>query len=101
MAKSIFQRKKQKQQRLILVSVACLAAVALAVGIIAVTLRGHGDATPSSGGAIDVVPTTTRKTLPKSFIDNNTFSPYVVMYDATANETLYSKTPTPNAIPPA
>lgn len=91
MAKSIFQRKKQKQQRLILVAVACLAAVALAVGIIAVTLRGHGDATPSSGGAIDVVPTTTRKTLPKSFIDNNTFSPYVVMYDATADETLYSK----------
>lgn len=91
MAKSIFRRKKQQRQRLILAVLSCIAAVALAVGIIAVTLSRHGDETPSSGGTIEVVPTTTRKTLPKSFIDNNTYSPYVVMYDATADEVLYSK----------
>ena len=91
MAKTIFRRKKQKRQRLFLVALACLAAVVLAVGVIAVTLSGHGDETPSSGGAVETTPTTTRKTLPKAFIDNNTFSPYVVLYDATADEVLYSK----------
>lgn len=92
MAKSIFRRKKQKRQRLLLVTVACIAAAALAVAIIALTLRGNVDTTPSSDGGTDTAATqTTRKTLPKSFIDTNTFSPYVVLYDATDKQVLYSK----------
>lgn len=89
MAKSIFRRKQQQRQRLLLLIVACVAAAALAVGIIALSLRGGDSVTPSSSG--EVTATTTHKTLPKSFIDNNTFSPYVVLYDATNGQTLYSK----------
>jgi len=91
MARSIFRRKKQKRQRLLVV-VACIAAAALAVGVIALTLGRHEDETPSSGGGETAATTgTTRRTLPKSFIDTNTFSPYVVLYDATADEVLYKK----------
>lgn len=92
MAKTIFRKKKQRQQRLLLVVLSCIAAAALAVGIIAFTLSRHGDNTPSGSVQDPTVTTrTTRRTLPKSFIDNNTFSPYVVLYDATAKEVLYSK----------
>jgi len=91
MARSIFRRKKQKRQRLLVV-VACIAAAALAVGVIALTLGRHEDETPSSGGGETAATTgTTRRTLPKSFIDTNTFSPYVVLYDATGGQMLYSK----------
>lgn len=91
MAKSIFRRKKQRRKRLLLAAMACVAAVVLAITIIAVTLSRHGDETPSSGGGMAAATTTTRRTLPKSFIDNNTFSPYVALYDATAGQMLYSK----------
>jgi len=91
MAKTIFRSKKQRRQRLITVIIACIAAAALAVGVIAFTLSRHGDATPSSGGHTTATTQTTRRTLPKSFIDNNTFSPYVVLYDVTGGQLLYSK----------
>ena len=90
MAKSIFRRKKQQRQRLLLLMVACIAAAALAVGIIVVSLRGGEDVTPGSSVG-ETVATTTHKTLPKSFIDNNTFSPYVALYDVTNGQMLYSK----------
>ena len=61
MAKSIFRRKQQQRQRLLLLIVACVAAAALAVGIIALSLRGGDNVTPSSGG--EVTATTTHKTL--------------------------------------
>ena len=91
MAKTIFQRKKQRRQRLLLVGIACVLAAALAIGIIALTLRGGDDTPLSSSGGEVITPTTTHRTLPKSFIDTNTYSPYVVLYDATNGQTLYSK----------
>ena len=90
MAKSIFRRKKQKRQRFLLIAVVCIAA-ALAVGVVALTLGRHGDATPGSSGETAATTGTTRRTLPKSFIDTNTFSPYVVLYDVTGDQMLYSK----------
>lgn len=92
MAKTIFRRKKQRQKRLIVAIIACVAAVALTVGIIAIVLS-HSDGADPSGGA-QATPgttTTTRPTLPKTFIDNNTFSKYMVLYDATNKQVLYSK----------
>ena len=90
MAKTIFRRKKRRNPLPIIL--ACVAAAALAVGVIVFTLTGQGDISPSStDGPAAVTTTTTRRTLPKSFIDNNTFSPYIVLYDVTDGQMLYSK----------
>ena len=90
MAKTIFRRKKRRNPLPIVL--ACIAALALVVGIIAFTLSGHGD-TPSSNtdDPTTTTTTTTRRTLPKSFIDTNTFSPHIVLYDVTGGQMLYSK----------
>lgn len=89
MAKTIFKRKKRRNPLPIIL--ACVAAAALAVGVIVFTLTGQGDTPPSSTDGPATVATTTRRTLPKSFIDNNTFSPYIVLYDVTGGQLLYSK----------
>ena len=92
MAKTIFRRKKQRKNRLIVAVIACILAVALTVGIIAIALS-NSDGTASSDGAqtAPTTTTTTRPTLPKAFIDNNTFSESIVLYDATNDQMLYSK----------
>lgn len=91
MAKTIFRRNKQKRQRILVVILACVVAMALAVGLIALTLSRQNHNTPSGSDDNTTATQTTRRTLPKAFIDTNTFSPYVVLYDATHQQLLYSK----------
>ncbi len=94
MAKRIFQKKKRRRRRLGAVLL-CLAVLAAAAGIVLWALPKAQD-TPPAGGSTDATQSTTadtepRRQLPKEFIDRNTFSPYAVLYDATAGEVLYSK----------
>ncbi len=65
-------------------------AILLAGGIVALTLSRHtgGD---TSSAPTSTATTTTGKTLPKSFIDRNTASPYVILADVTNGRTLYAK----------
>lgn len=97
MARTLF-RKKKKQKPPLLVVLACVCAAALAVGVVAFTLSRHHDNDGSSN--LSAQPTqVTRKTLPKSFVDRNTYSPYVVLYDKTAKQTLYTKNPNKRCYP--
>ena len=99
MAKTIFRRKKRRNPLPIIL--ACVAAAALAVGVIVFTLAGQGDTPPSSAGdPATVTPQTTRRTLPKSFIDNNTFSPTSFCTTSPAVKCCTAKMPTLSAIPP-
>ena len=70
--------------------VATVLAVALAVGIVAITLGRHAGGDTSSTPTSETAPTA-GKTLPKSFIDRNTASPYVILSDVTSGRVLYSK----------
>lgn len=92
MAKTIFRRKNQRKKRLILAVIACVLAVALTIGIIAIVLNNSdGASSPDGAQTAPTATTTTRPSLPKTFIDNNTFSEYMVLYDATSDQVLYSK----------
>ena len=99
MAKTIF-RKKKKRKTGIVVLVVCLLVAGLTAGVLYKTLWAPPAENPED--PVETAPTTTtapRKTLPKSFIDRNTFSGRVVLYDATAGETLYSKNPDEKCAP--
>lgn len=81
-------RNQRKRKPLWLIPVAVIAAIAV-VGV-SVTLAarspaGSGSAL-SSGGPVPVA-----RMLPKSFIDRNTSSPYVILGDITNGRVLYSK----------
>lgn len=84
------RRSRAKRKSVTLIVLAVALAVFLAVGVIAVTLGGgdHGGATSSDTSAI-TAPTV--KTLPKSFIDRNTASPYVILGNVTDGRILYTK----------
>ncbi len=93
MKRSLYRKKKSPWP---LVLLACMAAIALAVSVVLWGLSRHLEKPGSSAGIPrpDETPsatTTTRPTLPVSFIDRNTFSPYVILYDATDGEVLYQK----------
>ena len=92
MRKNIYRKRKKKP--ILLILLACLLAIAMAIGVVLWGLSHTADA-PDSGSAGDVsaepTVTTTRRTLPVSFINNNTFSPYVILYDVTNKEVLYEK----------
>ncbi len=83
--------RKPKKKNGVLILLVCLLAAALAVGAVLWGLSEHIDQPGSQGEVSSTTPTTTRRTLPKSFIDNNTFSPYVLLYDATQGQVLYEK----------
>ena len=84
------RRSRAKRKSVTLIVLAVVLAVFLAVGVIAVTLGGgdHGGATSSDASAINMP---TVKTLPKSFIDRNTASPYVILGNVTDGHILYTK----------
>ncbi len=73
----------------LVIAVTAIVAV-LVVGVVLISLSGSGDDTPPSSGMMETTPTT-GKTLPKSFIDRNTASPYVILADVTNGKTLYAK----------
>lgn len=92
MAKRIFRKKKKRNPALLAVVAVCLAVAVLVTVLVVRTLGRRGGDTPEGEETAQTTTTTeTRKTLPKSFIDRNTYSPYVVLYDETADQVLYSK----------
>lgn len=95
MAKTIFNNKKKRRGGTIAVVIlVCLLAVAIAAAALWWTLgRGTEPAPDTEEPAAPATTTTTepKKTLPKAFIDRNTYSPYVVLYDADNDTVLYSK----------
>ena len=84
-------RPRSNKKKTAIAVIAALLAVVIAVGIVALTLGRHtGGDTSSTPAASETAPTT-GKTLPKSFIDRNTASPYIILSDVTNNRVLYSK----------
>lgn len=111
MAKTIFRKKKYRARRIILVSAALLLVALIAWALISTfsteeeyvseTNRSEEQLQPGTSDEEQDLPaiqdTTSnpesqgRKPLPKEFIDRNTYSPHVVLYDVDNNEILYSK----------
>lgn len=83
-------RSRANKKKAIIAIVAVVLAAALAIGVVAITLGRHSDGGTTSSAVSETTPTT-GKTLPKSFIDRNTASPYVILSDITNNRVLYSK----------
>ncbi len=86
------RRKKPNRQKLALTVIGVLAAVVLTV-VLCVTLRPARTPdpdTPDDQVQVPALPTVSMP-LPQEFVDNNTASDYIVLYDATNNKTLYSK----------
>lgn len=83
-------RSRKNKKKAIIAIIAVAVAAVLAISIIAITLGRHNDGGDTSSAASETAPTT-GKTLPKSFIDRNTASPYVILSDVTNNRVLYSK----------
>lgn len=84
-------RSRSNKKKTVIAIAATVLALALAVGVVAFTLGRQGGNGPASSSAGDTTPTTTAKTLPKSFIDRNTASPYVILGDVTNSRVLYAK----------
>lgn len=93
MGKTLFRKRKKRRQRL-LITIACLLTAALAIGLVAWSLRTdlpqEGSSTQDAADD-QTAPTDSRRGLPKDFIDRNTYSPYVALYDVTGGEMLYTK----------
>ncbi len=83
-------RPHSNKKKIIIAIVTAVLAVALAVGIVVITLGRHAGGDTSSAPTSEAAPIT-GKTLPKSFIDRNTASPYVILSDVTSGRVLYSK----------
>lgn len=90
MGRQLFRNRKRQKKKIRLVLLAALLAVVLAVVLVFWGLsRTHGTGDISSSEPSTSV--TTGKTLPKSFIDRNTASSYIVLADITNEQVLYSK----------
>ncbi len=86
------RRKKPNKQKTILAAISVLAALVLTI-VLCVTLRPAktpNTDTPQTETQTPALPTVSMP-LPQAFVDNNTASDYIVLYDATNNKTLYSK----------
>ena len=94
MAKTIFRKKKRRSRRIAVV-VVCVLALALVAWLLGTALFSAEEAPTDTDhpAAPEQTTTTTqpRPTLPKAFVDKNTYSPYVVLYDVDGDEVLYSK----------
>ncbi len=84
------RRAQSNKKKGIIAIVATALALVLAVSIVTLTLKRHTGDGSSSLPMQDTV-STTAKTLPKSFIDRNTSSPYVILSDVTNGRVLYAK----------
>lgn len=93
MAKTIFKKKRHRTRRIAIVLVALLLVALVGWLMISALLAKEPANNPSAEGQPQQTTQTTkpRPTLPKAFVDKNTYSPYVVLYDMDADEILYSK----------
>ena len=100
MAKTIFRKKKKRKSAAIIVILVCLLVTGIVGGILCKTLWQPAVETPEEPEeSITTTTTVPRQTLPKEFIDRNTFSGRVMLYDVTAGEVLYSKQPDEKCAP--
>lgn len=86
------RRRKPNKQKPILAIIGVLAALVLTI-VLCLTLRPAktpAPSTPENETQTPALPTVSLP-LPQTFVDNNTSSDYIVLYDATNNKTLYSK----------
>ncbi len=83
--------RKKSLKGIIIPIVAVIAVVAIAVGGVIVLSKIPGATTDPTASKPSETAPTTGKTLPKSFIDRNTASEYVVLADVTTGKTLYQK----------
>lgn len=95
MAKTIFRKKKRRTRR-IAVLLVCVVALALVGWLLVSALFAQEEAPATGGETSNQAESTTqttkpRPTLPKAFVDKNTYSPHVVLYDVDNDEILYSK----------
>lgn len=91
MAGTVHSFKMRRRRRRVW-PVALAAVLALIVVAVSIALALSDNSSGSSGGEqFSTVTATPTKTLPKSFIDRNTASPYVVLENVTTGEVLYSK----------
>lgn len=99
MGEALHRNRKRKKKNTVWIGVLALVlAVALAIGVV---LWGLGQRVPdggSSSSATPAVPTTTARTLPKSFIDRNTSATHIALGDTTGRM-LYSKKANEKAYP--
>ncbi len=92
MAKTIFRKKKKRNSAVVAMIIVSLLVAMIAGGVLYWFLGHPAETNPETDPEQTVTTTTTtRQTLPKAFIDRNTFSGRVVLYDMTNGETLYSK----------
>lgn len=82
-------RRRHKQARGWIILCAVILALILASGTILAAIFG-GDEQNSEGSSAPAA-TTTRKTLPRDFINRNTASPYIILADITNDRVLYQK----------
>lgn len=93
MGNRIFRKRKKRQQMLLLLS-ACMLTAALAIVLVVVSMHTQLPQGGSSHYEPNETPTEepiSRQPLPKEFIDRNTYSPYVALYDVDNDKMLYSK----------
>ncbi len=86
------RRKKTNRQKLALATIGVLTALVLTI-VLCVTLRPANTPSPDTPEAETQKPAlpTVSMPLPQEFVDKNTASDYIVLYDATNGKTLYSK----------
>ncbi len=90
MGRQLFHNRKRKKNRLLLTVLAVVSAMVLAAILVWWGLSRPAEQPGSSSTVESTLPTTV-KTLPKTFIDRNTASQYIVLADITAERVLYSK----------
>lgn len=92
MKQQLYGNRKPKKRKTGIILLAVVLAAVLAIGLVLWGLGQQIHTDSSSGGIPSEVPTTTTvKTLPRSFIDRNTSSPYIILGDVTEGRVLYSK----------
>ncbi|MBQ5840403.1 MAG: hypothetical protein IIW40_00435, partial [Clostridia bacterium] len=92
MRQQLYRKRGQKNIKLWLAIVAVIVAAALAVGLVLWGLsKPLGPPENSSSSPSSAATVSTRKTLPKSFIDRNTAAASIVLADITSGQMLYRK----------
>lgn len=93
MAKTIFRKKRRHTGRRVALVLLCVAVVALVGWLLGSTLFARNEEPAASNQTNPTTQSTrpARTTLYKEFVDENTYSPYVVLYDLEGDQILYSK----------